>query len=93
VRREQPVSEPPAVDVDASQFDHVARGQLRHTLETLLDRLDADKRAVIVLFEIEELSMKEVAEVLGCPVQTAYSRLHAARKILLNGLQDLKSNP
>jgi DNA-directed RNA polymerase specialized sigma24 family protein len=28
--------------------------------------------------------MKEVAEVCGCPLQTAYSRLHAARRLLLD---------
>jgi RNA polymerase sigma-70 factor, ECF subfamily len=35
---------------------------------------------VFVLYELEELPMAEVAAGIGCPVQTAYSRLHAARK-------------
>ena len=43
------------------------------------DASDADKRAVFVLYELEELAMAEVAEAIGCPLQTAYSRLHAAR--------------
>jgi len=34
---------------------------------------------VFVLFELEEVAMAEVAEIVGCPLQTAYSRLHAAR--------------
>jgi RNA polymerase sigma-70 factor (ECF subfamily) len=51
-------------------------------LETLLIRLDEDKRKVFVLFEIEGLAMTQVAATLGCPLQTAYSRLHAARKAL-----------
>ena len=33
-----------------------------------------------MLYEIEELPMAEVARALGCPIQTAYSRLHAARR-------------
>ena len=33
-----------------------------------------------MLYEIEELSMAEVALAVGCPLQTAYSRLHAARR-------------
>jgi RNA polymerase sigma-70 factor (ECF subfamily) len=45
----------------------------------VLDRLDEAQRAVFVLYEIEELSMAEIAEAVGCPLQTAYSRLHAAR--------------
>ena len=51
-------------------------------LEALLVRLDEDKRKVFVLFALEGLPMTEVARVLDCPLQTAYSRLHAARKAL-----------
>jgi len=49
-------------------------------LDGLLDRLEGRQRAVFVLYEIEQLAMAEVAEAVGCPLQTAYSRLHAARK-------------
>jgi RNA polymerase sigma-70 factor (ECF subfamily) len=49
-------------------------------LDRILDGLDDDKRAVFVLFEIEELAMNDVALAVGCPVQTAYARLHAARR-------------
>jgi RNA polymerase sigma-70 factor, ECF subfamily len=51
-------------------------------VQGLLAELDEDKRAVLVLYEIEGLTMREVAEVVGCPLQTAYSRLHAARDLL-----------
>ena len=87
VRRERPVSEPPGLHADATQFDELARSQLRGVLTTLLDELDAEKRTVFVLYEIEDLTMKEVAEIVGCPLQTAYSRLHAARKFLLEALK------
>lgn len=56
----------------------VARARAR--LHAVLAELDAGKREVFVLYELEELSMREVAEVLDCPLQTAYSRLLAARK-------------
>lgn len=48
----------------------------------VLEQLDDDKRAVFVLYEIEGLSMEEVTTVLGCPLKTGYSRLHAARAIV-----------
>jgi RNA polymerase sigma-70 factor (ECF subfamily) len=35
-----------------------------------------------VLYELEGFTMKEVAEIVGCPLQTAYSRLHAGRERL-----------
>jgi RNA polymerase sigma-70 factor, ECF subfamily len=68
--------------------DHGPTAQLeaRADLMRALDQLDGDKRAVFVLYEIEGLDMKQVAEVLECPLQTAYSRLHAARALLIRVL-------
>jgi RNA polymerase sigma-70 factor (ECF subfamily) len=53
----------------------------------LLGRLDDEKRTVFVLYELEELPMIEVAQAVGCPLQTAYSRLHAARKAMRTLIQ------
>jgi RNA polymerase sigma-70 factor, ECF subfamily len=66
--------------LEPGQEEHVATGQARVLLDSVLDGLDDAKRAVFVLYEIEELSMGEVAAALECPLQTAYSRLHAARR-------------
>jgi len=78
VRRERAVAEPPeAVDLQAQEaFEH---GQRWPALQRLLDTLDPEKREVFVLYELEELTMAEVALAVGCPLQTAYSRLQAAR--------------
>ena len=83
VRRELPVSEPPHRQLDATQHEEYERAQARALLQRILDGLDDDKRAVFVLYEIEGLAMKEIAEIAGCPLQTAYSRLHAARRHVL----------
>ncbi len=50
--------------------------------EALLNCLDEEKRRVFVLYELEGLNMNEVVDALGCPLQTGYSRLHAARKTI-----------
>ena len=60
--------------------DALARKQARAQLDRILDELDDDKRAVFVLFELEQLPMNEIAAAVGCPLQTAYSRLYAARR-------------
>jgi len=54
----------------------------RALLARALGKLDEDKRAVFVLFELEGVAMHEVAEMVGCPINTAYSRLYAARQII-----------
>jgi RNA polymerase sigma-70 factor (ECF subfamily) len=79
LKREAPTSDAIEAPVDASQPTSVAERQALVVLDAILDTLDEAKRAVFVLYEIEELSMADVAEAVGCPVQTAYSRLHAAR--------------
>lgn len=52
-------------------------------LARVLDTLEGAPRQVFVLYELEGLAMNEIAELLGCPVQTAYARLHAARRRVL----------
>jgi RNA polymerase sigma-70 factor (ECF subfamily) len=83
VRREQPTDEPPepAVSVDGA-FDPELRAhgaEARALLDEALEGLDLDKRAVFVLYEIDELSVDEIASRVGVPVGTVYSRLKAAR--------------
>ncbi len=87
VRREVVTDTPPDAPQDGGQQDALALKQARATLDRILDELDDDKRAVFVLYEIEELTMAEVSEAIGCPLQTAYSRLHAARKVVEAGVQ------
>ena len=49
-------------------------------LSTLLDAMDERKREVFVLSEILEMSGREIAETIGVPMNTVYSRLRAARE-------------
>jgi RNA polymerase sigma-70 factor (ECF subfamily) len=78
--REQVTPSVPEGAVTPSQEEDVDRERARGVLDQALAELDDDRRAVFVLFEIEQLSMSDVAAALGCPLQTAYSRLYAARK-------------
>jgi len=70
----------------APQERELAGKRERNRLIELLDQLSPEQREVFVLYEVEELAMREVAEVLSCPLQTAYSRLHAARRSLKDAL-------
>jgi RNA polymerase sigma-70 factor (ECF subfamily) len=46
----------------------------------LLAELGPLKREVFVLAELEEMTMPEIAEAIGVPLNTAYSRLRVARE-------------
>ena len=49
-------------------------------VEEALDRLDPEKRAVLVLAEIEEKSLAEIAQILDINPNTVASRLRLARE-------------
>lgn len=77
--REMPTDSPPEREAEGTPHESLARRRALEKLDRALHELDEDKRTVFVLYEIEELGMAEIAEIVGCPLQTAYSRLHAAR--------------
>jgi RNA polymerase sigma-70 factor (ECF subfamily) len=52
-------------------------------LHDLLDGLPVELRECLVLREIEELSYKEIARVVGAPIGTVMSRLWRGRKLLV----------
>jgi RNA polymerase sigma-70 factor (ECF subfamily) len=90
-RREAGGEVHPEPAVAPRQEDAVSIRQARDTLHRILNGLDYDKRTVFVLYEIEELSMADVASIVGCPLQTAYSRLHAARREVEEAVERLQA--
>ena len=63
------------------QPDRVAeRSAENRVLHELLEKLDDDKREVFVLAELEQFTVPQIAEAVGCNVNTAYSRLRLARQ-------------
>lgn len=53
--------------------------ELRRSITAALDTLSERHRTVVVLFDLEGLSHKEIAEILQCPEGTVMSRLHHGR--------------
>jgi RNA polymerase sigma-70 factor (ECF subfamily) len=56
-----------------------ARADAARTLRELLLGLDEDKRAVFIMAELEGMTAPEISAVVGCKVNTVYSRLRLAR--------------
>ena len=69
----EPAPPAPGPDRQAERSEAFAHLQL------ILGRLKPKQRSVFVLYEIEELSLEEIADLLGCPLETVRSRLRLAR--------------
>jgi RNA polymerase sigma-70 factor, ECF subfamily len=55
------------------------RARARAVLDHILDAMELDLRAVFVLYELEEMTMAEIATTLDLPAGTVASRLRRAR--------------
>ncbi|HYP86797.1 MAG TPA: sigma-70 family RNA polymerase sigma factor [Polyangiaceae bacterium] len=69
-----------AVSSEPTPFDQAKTNADLEFLASLLAELDEPKREVFALVEIDEMTVPEAAELLGIPLNTAYSRLRAARQ-------------
>ncbi len=82
---------PDAADPGENPEERCEGREARERLDEVLTQLDADKRAVFVLYEIDELSVDTIAEMVGVPVGTVYSRLRAARDEFDRALSRLRA--
>ena len=64
--------------VEESFLTQLSRTKVREGIENL----PREFRSVVVLADLEELSYKEIADVLCCPIGTVMSRLHRGRRLL-----------
>jgi len=83
-----------SIDQDASgpRLTELAAGIAETTSEIDLvrrafRRLDPDRRTILILHHVEELSIAKIADLLGVPEGTAKWRLHAARRALERALE------
>jgi RNA polymerase sigma-70 factor (ECF subfamily) len=81
-RHEEVVADVPerSASSDAGPEGEAMAREARERLVQVLDMMDLDKRVVFVMFELEEIPCEKIAEILGVPVGTVHSRLHAARQ-------------
>lgn len=69
-------------DAGPSPPEQADRRRLHAAVRREVDRLPEDQRVVLVLRAAEDLSYREIAEVLGVPIGTVMSRLARARETL-----------
>jgi RNA polymerase sigma-70 factor (ECF subfamily) len=76
-----------------TSFDSSAALLARRDVERALARLSEPKRVALWLTEVEGLTCPEVAEALGVPIGTVWTRLHAARRELRRMLTPSEGGP
>jgi len=64
------------------------RPMLEAEIQAALNELPEEFRLAVVLSDIEELSYKEISDIMGCPIGTVMSRLHRGRRMLKQRLYD-----
>ena len=70
----------------ATPEQELARKQLRQVIDRALQRIDPRFREVVLLFDLEGLDYKEIAEVCDLPMGTVKSRLRRGRDALCKAL-------
>jgi RNA polymerase sigma-70 factor (ECF subfamily) len=104
LRRRRPTVELSALDAESQDETHVisfplmtancdperavARQEIRRLMERAIDDLPEVFRIVFVMREIEDLSIEETAGFLNLPQATVKTRLHRARRLLRQALDE-----
>jgi RNA polymerase sigma-70 factor (ECF subfamily) len=82
-----------ADETDASEdpvFDTLERGEIRRKVGEALAELPAEIRAYLVLFYVEELTLKQISELFKAPVTTVASRISKGKALLTEKLGKLR---
>jgi RNA polymerase sigma-70 factor (ECF subfamily) len=74
--RREPVDSAPLAD------EQLAAEQARRLVIDALSELELDRRAVLILHDIDGHAMSQIAQALSIPLNTAYSRLRLGREQL-----------
>lgn len=77
------------VDLQEDPEAQVMEAWRNRRMRQALDKLSPEHRAVVELAFFQQLSYREIAEVVGCPVGTVKSRMSFARRYLNVALADL----
>lgn len=78
--------------VEPGVYEHMEKEDGRRRLASLLEKLNPDQRACLILRELQGFSYEEIARALGVKINTVRSRLKRARQILMNEAKEVVKN-
>jgi len=91
IARETMGDTPEIADRAPPADDQIADRQAREAVVRVLEQLDLDRRAVLVMHDLDGHPVPEIAAALAIPVATAYSRLRLAREDLAAAIKRLRA--
>jgi RNA polymerase sigma-70 factor (ECF subfamily) len=83
-----------SVDVETRSQEHndaIEVAEERTLARRALEDLDMDRRAVVILHDIDDVPVPEIATTLSIPLNTAYSRLRSGREIFTAAVRRLRA--
>lgn len=78
-----------ATDASADLDEAMHSKQARGLILAALDRVPLERRAVLLMHDLDDVPVADIASVLGIQLFTAYGRLRKARRELASGLRRL----
>ena len=81
-RKSRPSIDREVLDHDLNEDDAIDSRDATHAIVNAVNKLPTDQRQVVLLRIQEELSFREIAQLLDAPLGTILSRMHEARKQL-----------
>ena len=79
------------VDTAPTAEELLDQRDARAALDSVLETMSVELRAVFTLFELEEMTTNEIASLLGVPAGTVSSRLRRAREHFEEGVRVLRA--
>lgn len=80
--QQAPDEAPPAWDLRSLDWE-----QVDGRIKKAIDDLTPEHRDVLLLWGVQGMKYREIADILGVPIGTVMSRLHRARKIVADSLE------
>jgi RNA polymerase sigma-70 factor (ECF subfamily) len=78
---------------EAAPDERAERGEALGIVLELIAELDEDKRTVLILADLEDMTVPEIAVTVDANVNTVYSRLRAARREIRGALDRRRARP
>lgn len=79
-----------AVDPLRPADERLEADEDRDLVDRALEAVDLDRRAILLLHDVDDLPVPAIAKELGIPVNTAYSRLRMGREQLASAVARLQ---